>query len=77
MILDNRRNITREIADDVDISYSSGQAILTDVLGKKRSEAKIVLKLMNRMDIVQEMLTTFNDDRDLLKNVITGDESWM
>ena len=29
------------------------------------------------MDIAQEMLTTFNDDPDLLKKVITGDESWV
>ena len=27
----------------------------------------------SRMDIAQEMLTTFNDDPDLLKKVITGD----
>ena len=29
------------------------------------------------MDIVQKMLTTFNDERDLLKKVITGNESWV
>ena len=29
------------------------------------------------MDIAQEMLTTFNDDPDLLKKVITGDELWV
>ena len=29
------------------------------------------------MDIAQEMLTTFNNDPDLLKKVITSDESWM
>ena len=29
------------------------------------------------MDIAQEMLTTFNDDPDLLKKVVTGDEFWM
>ena len=44
--------------------------------------AMIVPKLLNfehkqrRMDIAQEMLTTFNDDPDLLKKVITGDESF-
>ena len=47
----------------------------------KRAALKIVLKLLNfeqkqcRMDIAQEMLTTFNDDPDLLKKVITGDET--
>ena len=29
------------------------------------------------MDIAQKMLTTFNDDSDLLKKVITGNESWV
>ena len=29
------------------------------------------------MDIAQKMLTTFNDDPDLLKKGITGDESWV
>ena len=48
-----------------------------------RTAAKIVPKLQNfkqkqrRMDIAQEMLTTFNDDPDLLKKAITGDESWV
>ena len=42
-----------------------------------------VPKLLNfeqkqrRMDIAQETLTTFNDDPDLLKKVITGNESWV
>ena len=43
----------------------------------------IVQKLLNfeqkqlRKDIALEMLTTFNDDSDLLKLIITGDESWI
>ena len=49
----------------------------------KRVAAKIVPKLpsfeqkQRRLDIAQEMLTTFNDDLDLLKKVITDDESWV
>ena len=44
---------------------------------------KIFPKLLNfeqkqrRMDIALEMLTTFNDDLDLLKKIITGDELWV
>ena len=30
-----------------------------------------------RMDIAQEMFTIFNDDPNLLKKLITSDESWM
>ena len=40
----------------------------------KRVAAKIVPKLFN---IAQKILTTFNDDPDLLKKVITSDESWV
>ena len=62
-------------------STSSCQAIFTDVSDTKCATANIVPKLLNfeqkqrRMDIAQEMLTTFNDNSDLLKKVITGDES--
>ena len=33
MILDNRRIIIKEVADDVGISFGSYSAILTDILG--------------------------------------------
>ena len=81
MILHNRQINIREFADNVGISCGSCQAILTDILGMKHAAAKIVPKLLNfeqkqcRMDIAQEMITTFNDDPDLLKKNITGDES--
>ena len=49
----------------------------------KRVAAKTVPKLLNfeqkqqlRLDFAQDMLTTFNDDTDLFKKVITGDELW-
>ena len=50
-------------------------------LGTKCAATKIVAKLQNfeqtqrRMDIAPEKLTTFNNNLDLLKKVITGDES--
>ena len=74
MILDNHRITIREVADDVGISFSSCQFIFTNVLGMKRAAANFVQK-QRRMDIAQEMLTTFNDDLNLPKKVITGDES--
>ena len=49
----------------------------------KRAAAKSIPKLQNfqqkqrRMNIAQEMLTPFHDDPELLKKVITGDESWV
>ena len=47
MILDNRRIIIREVADDVVISFGSCQAICMDDLGMKRAAEKIVSKLLN------------------------------
>ena len=57
------------------LAYRSADAE-TDVLGMKHAAKLLILEPKQRcMDIAQEMLTTFNDDPDLLKNVITGDES--
>ena len=83
MRLDSHRITIRVVADDVDISFGLCEAIFTDLLGMKRAAAKIVPKLLNfkqkqrRMDIAQEILTTFNDDSDLLKKVKAGVESWL
>ncbi|KYN10054.1 hypothetical protein ALC57_17743, partial [Trachymyrmex cornetzi] len=82
IVLKNRRITIREIADDLNISFGSCQSILTDVLGMTRVSAKFVPKLLNfdqkqrRMNIAQDMLNDVNDDPDLLKRVITGDETW-
>ena len=54
-----------------------------DVWCLKHAAAKIVPKLLSfqqkqrRIYIAQKMLTTFNNDPDMLKKVITGDESWL
>ena len=39
--------------------------------------SKIAKFLSENMDIAEEMLTTLNDDPDLLEKVITGNESWV
>ena len=63
------------------LSYCSAHATFTVLLTVKCAVLKIVPKLLgfeqkqHRMDISQEMLTTFNDDPYLLKKFITGDES--
>ena len=79
----NRRITIREVAEDDGISVGSCHAIFSDIFGLKRVAAKFVPKLLNfdqktrRMTIAQEMLNDVNDDPDLLKKVITGDESWV
>ena len=81
MFLDNHRTTFREVADDFGILFGLCQEMFTHVLGMKRMTAKIVPKLQNlkttSMYITQDMLMTFNYDRDLLKKVITGDQSWV
>ena len=73
IILDNRRIIIGDVADDVGISFGSCHLIFTNILGMNHVTGKIVLKLQNfelkqrRLDIAQEMLTTFNNDSDFLK----------
>ena len=56
----------REVADDVDIPFGLCQAIFTDVLGMKN------FKILSKNNV-----STFNDNPDLLKYFITGDESWV
>ena len=82
MIWDNLCNTVTEATDDVGISFGACHAIFKDILGMEREAAKFVLKFLNfkqkqhRLDIAQEMLT-LNDNPDLLKKVITGNESWV
>ena len=78
----NLRNTVIEVADEVGISFGACQAIFKDVFDMKRAAAKFVPKFLNfdqkqrRLDIAQEMLT-LNNNPDLLKTVITGNDSWV
>ena len=71
MPLDNRSIGIREVDDDIGISFGSCQAIFTDIFGMKRvapnTAQKKFMQIERRMDIVQEMLTTFNGDPYLLQ----------
>ena len=81
--MNDRRITVREVADEVGISIGSCHNIFSNVLGMKRVAAKFNPKLLNfdqknnHMNIAQELLNDVNDDPDLLKRVITGDETWV
>lgn len=83
MVMNDRRITIREVADDVGISIGSCHDIFANILGMKRVAAKFVPKLLNfeqkqqRMEVAQESLNEVNVDSDLLKRVITGDETWV
>ena len=73
IVMENRRITIREVAENVEISVGSCNAIFSDVLGMKHLAAKL-----NRlMTIAQELLNDVNDEQNLLKRVITDDETWV
>lgn len=83
LVLENRRITIREVAEEVEISYGSCEAIMVDNLGLRRVAAKMVPKLLSfiqkdeRKNAAQECLNAVAGDPTLLQRVITGDESWV
>ena len=82
MVMNDRRITITEVDDDV-ISIGSRHEIFSNVLGMKRVAAKFVPKLLNfeqkqtRMEVAQKSLNEVNDDVELRKRIITGDETWV
>ena len=83
VIRENRRLTYREFSKEVGICKSSCHTILTEKLKMNRFTAKFVPRLLteeqkqNRATIRQELLDRWNIDETVLKNVITGDETWV
>jgi len=76
-IVRNRRRLTvREIEDEFGISVGSCDAILTDDLHMKRVCAKFVPRLQ-RQTIARDLFEYSCEDVQFLKNIVTGDESWV
>jgi hypothetical protein len=78
----NRRPTVREVAEEVGIPSGSCHTILTEDLGMHWFSAKFMPKSLtddqklHRFSICKN-LQRANDDENLLKNVITGDETWV
>jgi len=72
-----------EIVDDCGISVGSCDAILTDDLHMKHVCAKFVPRLLTddqheqHQTIAQDVFECSCEDVQFLKNVVTGDESWV
>jgi len=79
----NRCLTVRDVADKVDISIGSCHKIFTEKLQMRRVSAKFVPRLLtggqkeNRDEISQELLANANGNEDSLKNIITGDVTWV
>jgi AraC-like DNA-binding protein len=72
IISENHRLTVKEVAEEVGISIGSCHTILTQDLGMHRVPAKFVPRLLP-----DDLLLKANDDEDVLKNAITGDEMWV
>jgi len=83
VIRENRRLTVREISEEESICKCSCHTILTEKLKMHRIAAKFVPRLLteeqkqNRVTVSQEQLGRSNTDENFLKNVVTGDETWV
>ena len=79
----DRRLTVRELENDLGIPKTPVWEILIKVLGVTRVCAKFIPKLLTtehkdlRSEIAQDNLEMVSDDENVLKKVITGDESWV
>jgi len=83
VIRPNRCLTVQEVVEEVSISKTVCHEILTENLGRHCIAAKFVPRLLmddqkqNRLDVSQELLDRANGDDNFLKNIITGDETWV
>jgi len=83
VIRGNRHLTVREVADEVGISIGSCHQIFTEKLQMRRVSAKFVPRLLtddqkeNCVEISQKLLAKENANENFLKNITTGDETWV
>jgi len=83
VISGNSRLTVRELADEIGIGIGSCHEIFTEKCQMRRVSAKFVPRLLtddqkeNRAEISQELLANTNGNENYLKNIITGDETWV
>ena len=82
-ILTKDRYLTlRLIAEELNISFGSVQEIVRGVLGKKKLCARFVLHALTedqkeqRLIASQNLIEMANCDPNLLRNIVTGNETW-
>jgi hypothetical protein len=79
----NRQLAVQEVAEEVGISIGSCHTILMEDLGMHGVPAKFVSRLLTddqklqQFSLCENILQRANDDENLLKNVITSDETWV
>lgn len=83
LVRNDRRLTTRMIADQLNLNHTTVHQVLTENLNMRKICAKLVPKNLtvqqkdHRVEVCQDLLGRIERDADVLKHVITGDESWI
>ncbi|UYV82056.1 hypothetical protein LAZ67_21000621 [Cordylochernes scorpioides] len=83
LVREDRRITFGEVAEEAGISFGSTQSIMKDILGVRRLNAVFVPKDLTfdqknaRKETASLNLEATTDDPELLKRIITGDETWI
>jgi len=83
LVRSDRRLTVRMIASELNLKHTTVHQILTEELAMKKLCAKFVPKNLTieqkdtRKDMCLHLLERIQRDRNFLKNVITGDETWI
>ncbi|UYV73733.1 hypothetical protein LAZ67_11000634 [Cordylochernes scorpioides] len=79
----DRRITVREVAEEAGISFGSTQSIMKNILGVRKLNAVLFPKDLTfdqknaRKETASFNLEATTDDPELMKRVITGDETWI
>lgn len=82
LLANDRRLTKRMIAEELGIGVESARLIVTVDLGKRKLCSKLVPhrltpeQMQYRLDACGDLIDTADQDRNFLKCIVTGDESW-
>ena len=83
LVRSDRQLTVRMIASELNLNHTTVHQILTQELAMRKMCVKIVPKNLtieqkdNLKDVCLHLLEWIQSDRNFLKNVITGDETWI
>ena len=83
LVQSDHRLTVRMISDKLSLKRESVRTILLHDLGMRKVCAKMVPKILsedqkqNRVKFCEDMLEKIKDDPDILKQIITGDKTWV
>ena len=83
LVRSDRRLTVRMTSDELSLNRESVRTILLHDLGMRKVYAKMVPKILsedqkqNRVKFCEDTLEKIKDDPDILRQIITGDETWV